>query len=396
MVGMTKEEDELPACDEAKEFYNKYEPRELLGRGVTSVVRLCVEKETQKEYAVKIIDVSGENCSDNYPVEQAKEDTMREIKVLKLCSNHKYIINLHDVFETSTFIFLIFELCKKGELFDYLTQVVTLSEKRTRIIMRQLLEAVKFIHGKNIVHRDLKPENILLDDDMNVKLTDFGLATMLEEDQELTDLCGTPGYLAPEVLNVSMNEFAPGYRKEVDMWAVGVIMYTLLSGSPPFWHRKQIYMLRAIMEGKYQFNSSEWNDVSTTPKDLISKLLVVDPKKRLTAEDALQHPFFQRDMGTIRKSFNARKMFRSGILCIRFFYRLRYFYNHPQNVSVDLLKKNPYTLKNFRKMIDGCAFKVYGHWVKRGENQNRAALFEHSLRDDWKTSDHLRSSELAR
>ncbi|CAE1322985.1 PHKG [Acanthosepion pharaonis] len=152
---------------------------------------------------------------------------MREIKVLKLCSNHRYIINLHDVFETSTFIFLVFELCKKGELFDYLTQVVTLSEKRTRIIMRQLLEAVKFIHEKNIVHRDLKPENILLDDDMNVKLTDFGLATMLEDNQELTDLCGTPGYLAPEVLNVSMNETAPGYRKEVDMWAVGVIMYTL-------------------------------------------------------------------------------------------------------------------------------------------------------------------------
>lgn len=262
--------------------------------------------------------------------------------------------------------------------------------------MRQLLEAVKFIHEKNIVHRDLKPENILLDDDMNVKLTDFGLATMLEDNQELTDLCGTPGYLAPEVLNVSMNETAPGYRKEVDMWAVGVIMYTLLSGSPPFWHRKQIYMLRAIMEGKYQFNSSEWDDVSNIPKDLISKLLVVDPKKRLTADDALQHPFFQRDMGTIRKAFNAKKMFRAGILCIRFFYRLQYFYNHPQNVSVELLKNNPYMLKNFRKMIDGCAFKVYGHWVKRGENQNRAALFEHSLREDWKNSDHWRSSELVR
>ncbi|CAI9723980.1 b kinase gamma catalytic chain, skeletal muscle heart isoform-like isoform X2 [Octopus vulgaris] len=396
MVGMTKEEDVLPSSGEAKDFYAKYEPKELLGRGVTSVVRLCVEKETQAEYAVKIIDVSGENCNDNYPVEQARQDTMREIKILNLCANHKYIINLHDVFETSTFIFLVFELCKKGELFDYLTQVVTLSEKRTRIIIRQLLEAVDFVHEKSIVHRDLKPENILLDDDMNVKLTDFGLATILTDNQELTELCGTPGYLAPEVLQVSMNELAPGYREEVDMWAVGVIMYTLLSGSPPFWHRKQIYMLRSIMEGNYQFNSTEWNDVGNLPKDLISKLLVVDPKKRLTAKEALQHPFLNRDLGTEKKLFNAVKKFRAGIICIRFFFRLQYFYQHPQNVSVETLLKNPYQLKTIRKIIDGCAFKVYGHWVKRGENQNRAALFEHCLRDDWKTSDTWRSSELTR
>lgn len=146
-------------------------------------------------------------------------------------------VELHDVFESSTFIFLIFELCRNGELFDYLTSVVTLSEKKTRYIMRQVFEGVYHIHNQGIVHRDLKPENILLDDSLNVKITDFGFATTLATGQKLygnfvnyllklflvdiflflVDLCGTPGYLAPEVLKCNMFENAEGYGYEVDM-----------------------------------------------------------------------------------------------------------------------------------------------------------------------------------
>uniref|UniRef100_A0A034VVK4 phosphorylase kinase n=1 Tax=Bactrocera dorsalis TaxID=27457 RepID=A0A034VVK4_BACDO len=222
------------------------------------------------------------------------EATRQEISILRQVMGHPYIIDLQDVFESDAFVFLVFELCPKGELFDYLTSVVTLSEKKTRTIMRQIFEGVEYIHAKNIVHRDLKPENILLDENHNVKITDFGFARQLKGDEKLTDLCGTPGYLAPETLKCNMFEGSPGYSKEVDIWACGVIMFTLLVGCPPFWHRKQMVMLRNIMEGKYSFTSPEWADISEDPKDLIRKCLVVDPAKRITVKEVLKHPFFNQ------------------------------------------------------------------------------------------------------
>ncbi|XP_052800503.1 phosphorylase b kinase gamma catalytic chain, skeletal muscle/heart isoform-like [Mya arenaria] len=373
---------DLPSKDQAKEFYAKYEPREVLGRGISSTVRKCLEKGTSNEYAVKIIDISGEK-TDSYQAELTKRDTVREINILRMCSSHPQIIELHDAFETPTFIFLVFELCRQGELFDYLTQVVTLSEKRTRLFMKQLLTAVAFLHNKNIVHRDLKPENILLDDSLNLKVSDFGFATVLGPNEELTELCGTPGYLAPEVLAVSMYDNVPGYRHEVDMWACGVIMYTLLCGAPPFWHRKQMQMLRMIMQGNYKFGSPEWDDVSQAAKDLISNLLVVDPRKRLTANDALQHTFFKRDELPSRRKFLAKRHFKALVYVVNFYHRLKFFYNNPPPVSVQLMKVNPYSVKMCRKLLDGCAFRMYGHWVKKADNQNRAALFEHVTRDEW-------------
>ncbi|KAK4304068.1 hypothetical protein Pmani_023966 [Petrolisthes manimaculis] len=205
------ESDVLPDRDAAKGFYAKYEPKEVLGRGGCSVVRRCIEKETGQEYAAKIIDLSDSSDEGVY------EATKREIEVLRMVAGHSYIIELHDVFESSTFMFLVFELCMHGELFDHLTTVVTLSEKKTKLIMRQLFEALAHVHGKGIVHRDLKPENILLDDDYNVKLTDFGFAKVLLPGESLTELCGTPGYLAPELLCCNMMEGAPGYAHQIDL-----------------------------------------------------------------------------------------------------------------------------------------------------------------------------------
>ncbi|XP_055863218.1 phosphorylase b kinase gamma catalytic chain, skeletal muscle/heart isoform-like isoform X1 [Biomphalaria glabrata] len=386
-----------------------YEIKEVLGKGISSTVRRVVEKTTGQEFAVKIIDISGEK-GESSQVEQTKKDTYREIRILRMCGGHPNIIELHDVFETPTFIFLVFEICKKGELFDYLTSVVSLSEKRTRIFMRQLLEAVDFIHSKNIVHRDLKPENILLDDNLNIKVSDFGFATVVEPGEELVELCGTPGYLAPEVLAHSMYENVSGYGKEVDMWACGVIMYTLLCGAPPFWNRRQMMMLRAIMNADYTFNSPEWDDISEPPKNLIQKLLIVNPQQRLTAKEALSHPFFHNQEAksydeyikycrhsiiesTIRmmkfideKKFDARRKFRAGVFCVVFYLRLNFCYKHPPPISVETVRNNPYGIKVLRKVIDTCAFGMYKHWVKRVDNQNRAALFEHTLREDWKHS----------
>ncbi|KAK8731711.1 hypothetical protein OTU49_007436 [Cherax quadricarinatus] len=368
--------DILPDRDAAKGFYAKYEPKEVLGRGGCSVVRRCIEKETGQQFAAKIIDLSDSSDEGVY------EATIREIEVLRMVAGHPYIIELHDVFESSTFIFLVFELCEHGELFDHLTTVVTLSEKKTKLIMRQLFEALAHVHGKGIVHRDLKPENILLDDNYNIKLTDFGFAKVLVPGETLTDVCGTPGYLAPEVLQFAMYEGSQGYTHAVDLWACGVIMYTLLVGCPPFWHRKQMVMLRNIMEGKYSFQSPEWEDITDAPKDLISKLLVLDPARRITVQEALTHDFFQI-LQYKGRPFNAKKMFQFGIMCVRAVIRIQRLRFTPEPVSLAITRVDPYRIKALRKVIDNCAFRVYGHWVKKGEGQDRAALFQNCPKLDF-------------
>ncbi|XP_076665221.1 phosphorylase kinase gamma isoform X2 [Andrena cerasifolii] len=389
MMAKDEGDDLLPDKDAAKGFYAKYEPKEILGRGISSTVRRCIEKETGVEYAAKIIDISNETNEDGHTM---KDATLQEVQILRRVAGHHYIIELHDVFESSTFIFLIFEICKNGELFDYLTSVVTLSEKKTRYIMRQVFEGVQHIHNQGIVHRDLKPENILLDDNLNVKITDFGFARVLKVGDKLYDLCGTPGYLAPEVLKCNMFENAEGYGYEVDVWACGVIMFTLLVGCPPFWHRKQMVMLRNIMEGKYTFTSPEWADITEAPKDLIRKLLVIDPRKRISIKEALEHTFFHT-VELKAKSFNARKRFQLAIICVRAVVRIKRLHTTPEPLSTHVACTDPYRIKVLRKVIDGCAFRVYGHWVKKGEGQNRAALFENTPKTELK---HLYVSNLSR
>ncbi|XP_053617157.1 phosphorylase b kinase gamma catalytic chain, liver/testis isoform isoform X2 [Plodia interpunctella] len=383
---MAKEEDDdnLPDKDAAKEFYAKYEPKEIIGRGISSTVRRCIEKETGREYAAKIIDLSQES-QDGVDTHTMREATRQEIHILRMVAGHPYIIDLQDVFESETFIFLVFELCKNGELFDYLTSVVTLSEKKTRYIMRQVLEGVRYVHSKSIVHRDLKPENILLDDQLNVKITDFGFAKVLKDGEKLFELCGTPGYLAPETLKANMFEDAPGYGMEVDIWACGVIMFTLLVGCPPFWHRKQMVMLRNIMEGKYSFTSPEWADISDDPKDLIRRLLVVDPNERIGIQDALKHAFFNT-VAIKSGGFNARAKLRLGLVTVRAAVRLqRLPHTSTRALPLHDALRDPYTMRVLRKVIDGCAFRVYGHWVKKGEGQNRAALFENTPKTELKS-----------
>ncbi|CAF4886505.1 unnamed protein product [Pieris macdunnoughi] len=411
---MAKEEDDdnLPDKDAAKEFYAKYEPKEIIGRGISSTVRRCIEKETGHEFAAKIIDLSQES-QDGVDTHTMRDATRQEINILRVVTGHPYIIELQDVFESETFIFLVFELCKNGELFDYLTSVVTLSEKKTRYIMRQVLEGVRYIHSRNIVHRDLKPENILLDDQLNVKITDFGFAKVLKNGEKLFELCGTPGYLAPETLKANMFEDAPGYGKEVDTWACGVIMFTLLVGCPPFWHRKQMVMLRNIMEGRYSFTSPEWLDISEDPKDLIRRFLVVEPGERIDITDALEHQFFHtklwdQDVTPLKKTFstasrrmsridqiamaikssgfNARARLRLVLVTVRAAVRLRRLpHTSARAIPLHEALTDPYTLRILRKVIDGCAFRVYGHWVKKGEGQNRAALFENTPKTELKS-----------
>ncbi|CAH8433618.1 unnamed protein product [Schistosoma margrebowiei] len=362
----------------ADSFYLKYEVRDVLGSGASSTVRRCIEKDSKAEFAVKILDLnSGVDSS-----EVIRSECMREVTILRKVVDHPNIIRIHDVFEGDAYIFLVSEICQGGELFDYLTHNVIISEKRTRAIMRQLFDAVNFIHDRQIVHRDLKPENILLDENLNIKVTDFGLAVFVDDEEELKETRGTPGYLAPEVLMCGYYEDQPPYGQPVDIWACGVIMYTLLAGCPPFWNRKEHLMLRQIMEGRFSFPSPEWDDISESAKDLICKILVVDSSVRLTALDSLNHAFFLQQPIVGKTAFNARQKFKTGMLAVSFIFYLRRLKVDAAYLNINQLSMDPYSNKKLRKIIDTLAYDVYSQWVKKGEEQNRAELFENVPRRD--------------
>lgn len=230
-------------------------------------------------------------------------------------------------------------------------------EKRTRQIMSSILAGVLHLHSHHVVHRDLKPEksetiilfihhqsdllfSILMDSTMNVKITDLGFAVQITDNQSLYDLFGTPGYMAPELLRCTQDENMPGYGLPVDLWACGVILYTLLSGLPPFWHRKQHLMFRMIIQGQYTMVGPEWDDVSETAKDLIRHLLVVNPQERYTAGQALQHPFFNT-VRTRRPDFVAKRTLKAHLILVWSIHRLRTLHYRPQPIrGRELLGKN--------------------------------------------------------
>ena len=201
------------------------------------------------------------------------------------------IVTLYDVYETDSSICLILKLLTKGELFDWMMSN-KLNESQVRSLMREILQSVCYLHSLNIIHRDIKAENILLDDKLHPHLSDFGLATKTNDTMYHYEVYGTPSYMAPEMVQCAVDHDHVGYGKPVDLWSCGVLMYQLIFGRRPFDHRKQLIMLRSIRNADYSFPYTEWNHISESAKDLIRKLLVVNPSNRLTAKQALQHTFF--------------------------------------------------------------------------------------------------------
>ncbi|XP_040821340.1 serine/threonine-protein kinase DCLK3 [Ochotona curzoniae] len=259
-----------------------YETGRVVGDGNFAVVKECRHRETRLAYAMKIIDKSRL---------KGKEDMVdSEIAIVRSLS-HPNIVKLHEVYETEKEVYLILEYVQGGDLFDAIIESVKFPESVAALMIKDLSRALVHMHGKGIVHRDLKPENLLVqrneDKSTTLKLADFGLAKHVV--RPLFTVCGTPTYVAPEILSEK------GYGLEVDMWAAGVILYILLCGFPPFRspERDQEELFNIIQLGHFEFLAPYWDSISDAAKDLVSRLLVVDPKKRYTAHQVLQHPWIE-------------------------------------------------------------------------------------------------------
>ncbi|XP_032036513.1 serine/threonine-protein kinase DCLK3 isoform X2 [Aythya fuligula] len=260
---------------------NHYEIGRTIGDGNFAVVKECRHCNSNQIYAMKIVDKSKL---------KGKEDMMEsEILIIRSLS-HPNIVSLIEVYETEAEIYLILEYVPGGDLFDAIIESVKFTEHDAAVMITDLFEALVYIHSKNIVHRDLKPENLLVqhnaDKSTTLKLADFGLAKLVTK--PIFTVCGTPTYVAPEILAEK------GYGLEVDMWAAGVILYILLCGFPPFrsQERDQEELFQIIQLGHYEFLSPYWDNISAA-KDLIARLLIVDPQKRYTARQVLQHPWIR-------------------------------------------------------------------------------------------------------
>ncbi|XP_030121073.2 serine/threonine-protein kinase DCLK3 [Taeniopygia guttata] len=259
-----------------------YEIGRTIGDGNFAVVKECRHCDSNQIYAMKIVDKSKL---------KEKEDMMEsEILIIRSLS-HPNIVSLIEVYETEAEIYLILEYVPGGDLFDAIIESVKFTEHDAAVMITDLCEALVYIHSKNIVHRDLKPENLLVqhnaDKSTTLKLADFGLAKQVTK--PIFTVCGTPTYVAPEILAEK------GYGLEVDMWAAGVILYILLCGFPPFrsQDRDQEELFQIIQLGHYEFLSPYWDNISAAAKDLITRLLIVDPLKRYTARQVLQHPWIR-------------------------------------------------------------------------------------------------------
>nr|XP_023676213.1 calcium/calmodulin-dependent protein kinase type II subunit gamma-like [Paramormyrops kingsleyae] len=295
-------------------FTDEYQLYEELGKGAFSVVRRCVKKSTGQEYAAKIINTKKLSARDHQKLE-------REARICRLLK-HPNIVRLHDSIAEEGFHYLVFDLVTGGELFEDIVAREYYSEADASQCINQILESVNHIHQHDIVHRDLKVSISVYSDACSpTPFTDAScsLCSFVNVAFPCAGFAGTPGYLSPEVLRKDP------YGKPVDIWACGVILYILLVGYPPFWDEDQHKLYQQIKAGAYDFPSPEWDTVTPEAKNLINQMLTINPAKRITAEQALKHPWVcqrstvasmmhrQETVECLRK-FNARRKLKGAIL----------------------------------------------------------------------------------
>ncbi|KAH8740112.1 calcium-dependent protein kinase [Cryptosporidium ryanae] len=268
-----------------------------LGRGSYGSVVKAVDKRSGTQRAVKII---------LKPKLENINRLKREILIMKRL-DHPNIIKLFEVFEDSNYLYFVMEICTGGELFDRIIKRGHFSERYAALIMKQVLSAIAYCHSNEFMHRDLKPENLLFSDSSPnslLKVIDWGFAAKCPKTHKFTSVVGTPYYVAPEVLNGS-------YSKLCDLWSAGVILFILLCGYPPFHGKDNVEILRKVKIGKFSFEHNSWKYISDSAKDLIRRLLTIDPNKRINAHDALNHPWIKSL--TITPNTNEASLFTNDV-----------------------------------------------------------------------------------
>ncbi|KAM4641504.1 MAP kinase-interacting serine/threonine-protein kinase 1 isoform 1-T1 [Discoglossus pictus] len=284
---------------------------EILGEGAYARVQSCVRLQNGKDYAVKIVEKKAGH---------SRSRVFREVETLYQCQGNKNILELMEFCEDDQRFYLVFEKLRGGSILSHIQRRKHFNEREASRVVKDIACALDFLHMKGIAHRDLKPENILceFEDKVSpVKICDFDLGSGVKLNSactpittpELTTPCGSAEYMAPEVVEVFTEE-ATFYDKRCDLWSLGVILYIMLSGYPPFvgncgtdcgWDRGEVcrecqnQLFESIQEGKYEFPEKDWSHISSSAKDLISKLLVRDANERLSAAQVLQHPWVQGD-----------------------------------------------------------------------------------------------------
>jgi calcium/calmodulin-dependent protein kinase I len=293
---------------------DSYKLDAILGEGSFAIVRKGIKKTTNEEFAIKMIDKTSLECDDQLALQS-------EVEILSQI-DHPNIVKLHEIYDEKTRFSMAMELMTGGELFDRIVEKEHYSEKEAADTIRPIVDAIRYCHLMGIAHRDLKPENLLYattDPNSIIKITDFGLAKVINNDLMMT-ACGTPGYVAPEILT------GKGYDVAVDYWSIGVILYVMLCGFPPFSEDSNEKLFEMIKTGNYEFPSPQWDPISDYAKDLIKKLLVVDPSKRLTADGILKHPWVVGDVTPRKnlpivtakiKEFNARRRLKRAAWAAR-------------------------------------------------------------------------------
>ncbi|KAI4330624.1 hypothetical protein MLD38_028897 [Melastoma candidum] len=271
----------------SKNFASKYEIGEEVGRGHFGFTCCAKSKKGEmkgQQVAVKVIPKAKMTTA------IAIEDVRREVKILRALAGHDNLVQFYDAYEDNENVYIVMELCEGGELLDrILSRGGKYTEDDARAILIQILNVVAFCHLQGVVHRDLKPENFLFsakDENSPLKAIDFGLSDYVKPDERLNDIVGSAYYVAPEVLHRA-------YTSEADVWSVGVIAYILLCGSRPFWARTESGIFRAVLKADPSFDEQPWPSLSAEAKDFVKRLLIKDPRKRMTASQALCHPWIR-------------------------------------------------------------------------------------------------------
>ncbi|XP_041128060.1 peripheral plasma membrane protein CASK isoform X9 [Polyodon spathula] len=323
-------------------FEDVYELCEVIGKGPFSVVRRCINRETGQQFAVKIVDVAKFTSSPGL----STEDLKREASICHMLK-HPHIVELLETYSSDGMLYMVFEYMDGADLcFEIVKRAdagFVYSEAVASHYMRQILEALRYCHDNNVIHRDVKPHCVLLASKENsapVKLGGFGVAIQLGESGLVAGgRVGTPHFMAPEVVK------REPYGKPVDVWGCGVILFILLSGCLPFYGTKE-RLFEAIIRGKYKMNPRQWSHISESAKDLVRRMLMLDPAERITVYEALNHPWLkERDRYAYKihlaetveqlRKFNARRKLKGAVLAAVSSHKFNSFYGDPPEELLD-------------------------------------------------------------